>query len=128
MHALKQAIIRSAVGRIEKSQADTVRQRYRFAPQFIGFAGHFPGYPILPAFVQILMALTVIEQHRGCRLQVSGVEKAKFHMPLRPNQEIEVECQQRQIGNRPGCYARLSASDGLASSFRISFYEKEDGR
>jgi len=128
MHDLKQAIITSAVGRIEELPADTIKQRYRFAPDFIGFSGHFPGYPILPAFIQILMALTVIEQHRDCRLQVSSVEKAKFHIPLRPDQEIEVECQQREVGNLPGCAARLRVPDGLASSFRITFNEKEDGR
>ena len=128
MHELKQAIITSAVGCIEELPTDTVKQRYRFAPDFIGFSGHFPGYPILPAFIQILMALTVIEQHRDCRLRVSSVQKAKFHIPLRPDQEIEVECQQREIGNLPGCAARLRVSDGLASAFRITFNEKEDGR
>ena len=128
MHELKRAIITSAVSRIEESENNTVKQRYRFAPDFIGFSGHFPGYPILPAFIQILMALVVIEQHRDCRLLVSSVEKAKFHIPLRPDQEIEVECQQQKIGNMPGCAARLVVSDGLASSFRIAFNAKEDIR
>ena len=128
MHALKRAIITSAVGRIEELPADTVKQRYRFAPDFMGFSGHFPGYPILPAFIQILTAMTVIEQHRDCRLQVSSVQKAKFHIPLHPHQEIEVECQQRQVGNLPGCAARLRVSDGLASSFLIAFSKKEGDR
>lgn len=128
MHALQQAITTSALGRIEESPAGALKQRFRFTADFVGFSGHFPGYPILAAFIQILMALTVIEQHRDCGLQVSTVEKAKFHIPLRPDQEIEVECQLREVGNAPGCAARLSVSEGLASSFRISFIEKEDGR
>ena len=113
MNKIKKEIISSAVSRIEKSEADTIKQRYRFSPDFIGFAGHFPGNPILPAFVQILMALTLTEGHKGCR-------------PLQPDQEIEVACRQRTAGELSGCDARLSVSEGLAASFRISFSVKED--
>jgi len=128
MNKIKKEIISSAVSRIEKSEADTIKQRYRFSPDFIGFAGHFPGNPILPAFVQILMALTLTEKHKGCRLKATSVEKAKFRIPLQPDQEIEVACRQRTAGELSGCDARLSVSEGLAASFRIFFSVKEDGQ
>ena len=126
MNKIKKEIISSAVSRIEKSEADTIKQRYRFSPDFIGFAGHFPGNPILPAFVQILMALTLTEGHKGCRLKAASVEKAKFRIPIQPDREIEVACRQRTVGGLSGCDARLSVSEGLAASFRISFSVKED--
>jgi 3-hydroxyacyl-[acyl-carrier-protein] dehydratase len=128
MNKIKKEIISSAVGRIEKSETDTIKQRYRFSPDFIGFAGHFPGNPILPAFVQILMALTLTEKHKGCRLKAASVEKAKFRIPLHPDQEIEIECRQRSVGGLSGCDARLTVAEGLAASFRISFSVKEDGQ
>lgn len=128
MNQLKTEIISSAVSGIEESQPDTIKQRYRFSPDFIGFSGHFPGNPILPAFVQILMALTLIERHRGCRFEATSVEKAKFRIPLQPDQIIEVACRQRAGGDLSGCEARLSVPDGLAASFRISFFEKVNSK
>ena len=127
MNGLKKEIVSAAIGGIAESQVDTIEQRYRFSPDFIGFCGHFPGYPILPAFVQILMALTLAEEHKGCPLEVARIEKAKFHIPLRPDQEIKVECRSRRIGNTAGCEARLTVSQALASSFRITFIEKGNG-
>ena len=128
MNQLRAEIISSAVSRIEELQLDTIQQRYRFSPDFIGFCGHFPGNPILPAFVQILVALTLTERHRGCRFEAASVEKAKFRIPLQPDQIIEVACRHRPGGDLSGCEARLSVPDGLAASFRIHFYEKENGK
>ena len=128
MNKIKKEIISSTVSRIEKPEADTIKQRYRFSRDFIGFSGHFPGNPILPAFVQILMALTLTEKYKGCPLKAVSVEKAKFRIPLQPDQEIEVACRQRAVGKLSGCDARLTVSEGLAASFRISFSVKEDGQ
>ena len=128
MNKIKREIISSAISGIEESQPDTIKQRYRFSPQFIGFSGHFPGNPILPAFVQILMALTLTEKFKGCPLKMVSIEKAKFRIPIRPDQEIEVACRQRTAGKLPGCDARLMVSEGLAASFRISFFLEEDGQ
>lgn len=127
MSALKKTIVSSAIGAMAESQMGAIEQRYRFGPDFIGFCGHFPGYPILPAFVQILMALTLTEEQKGCPLEVVWIEKAKFHIPLGPEQEITVECRPIRIGNSAGCEARLTVSEGLASSFRICFVEKGNG-
>jgi len=128
MNKIKKEIILSATSGIEESQPDTIKQRYRFSHDFIGFSGHFPGNPILPAVVQILMALTLTEKYKGYPLKAASVEKAKFRIPLQPDQEIEVACRQRSVGKLTGCDARLSISEGLAASFRISFFVKEDGQ
>jgi 3-hydroxyacyl-[acyl-carrier-protein] dehydratase len=126
MNKLKQAIVSSAIGKKTKDETNVVTRRYRFKPNFIGFRGHFPGYPILPAFVQILTAITIIEEHKKCRLELASVEKAKFHLPLPPDLEIEVTCVQRQVQDKSICEARLTVAEGLASSFRFTFAEKRD--
>jgi 3-hydroxyacyl-[acyl-carrier-protein] dehydratase len=128
MNKLKQEIVDSAVSEIEESQMDTIKQRFRFSHDFIGFAGHFPGNPILPALVQILIGMTLTENHKGCRLEVASVEKAKFHIPLIPEKEIEVECCQRTIGELLSYDVRLLVSEGLAAAYRISFSVREDGK
>ena len=128
MNKIRKEIISSATSSVEESQPGTIKQRYRFRPDFIGFSGHFPGNPILPAFVQILTALTLTEIYKGRPLKAASVEKAKFRIPLQPDQEIEVACRQRAVGKLSGCDARLTVSEGLAASFRISFSVKEDGQ
>ena len=127
MNKLKQQIIEAAVSGIEQPQMDTIKQRYRFGHDFIGFAGHFPGNPILPAFVQILMGITVAENHKGYRLKMTSVEKAKFHISIVPEKEIEVECRQRSIDELWSYDVRLSVSEGLAASYRIFFSARDVG-
>jgi 3-hydroxyacyl-[acyl-carrier-protein] dehydratase len=126
MNKLRQAIVSSAIGKKTEDENNVVTRHYRFKPDFIGFQGHFPGYPILPAFVQILTAITIIEEHQNCRLELATVEKAKFHLPLLPDLEIEVTCAQRQVHGKSICEARLTVTEGLASSFRFSFAEMRD--
>ena len=116
----------SAVDEIQVTAPGTINRRYCFSQDFIGFAGHFPGYPILPAFVQILTALTLVEEQRGSTLELASVENAKFHIRLRPGQEIDVKCEEKLVRGKPGCEARLMVAEGLASLFRMSFAEKGD--
>ena len=128
MHKLKQEIDSSRVGEISVTDDDGAQQCYRFGPDFLGFAGHFPGYPILPAFVQLLTAQTLIEAHHGHPLELATVEKAKFHLPLKPGQEIQVAVRRSMIGDRPVYESRLGVEEGLASTFRLVFVEKEDSK
>ena len=124
MHKLKEEIVSSAVSQKTVTEVDGIKQCYRFGADFIGFAGHFPGYPILPAFVQVLTAQTLIEEHSGQHLELSTVERAKFHLPLLPEQEIEVVIRRRQVGARMVYEARLSVVKGLASTFRLAFVDR----
>ena len=126
MNRVKQEIASSAVDEIEVTAPGTIHRRYCFNRNFIGFSGPFPGHPILPAFVQILTALTLAEEHRGHPLELAGVENAKFHIQLGPGQEINVECREKLVSGKPGCEARLTVAEGLASLFRMSLVEKGD--
>lgn len=120
MNQVRRETISSAVGDMKVTEQDSVEKSYCFRPDFIGFSGHFPGYPILPAFIQIMTALTLVEEHKRCRMELKGVEKAKFSIPLHPEQEIQVSCRYRQGKDPVMCDIRLSIAEGLASSFRIS--------
>jgi 3-hydroxyacyl-[acyl-carrier-protein] dehydratase len=126
MNKLRQAIVSSAIAKATENETNKVTRRFRFKPDFIGFSGHFPGYPILPAFVQILTAIVTLEAHQKCRLELATIEKAKFHLPLHPDLEIEVTCAQRQVHDKTICEARLTVSEGLASSFRFTYAEKRE--
>lgn len=51
---------------------------------FSGFRGHFPGDPILPGVIQILMARRLAELASGRRLVLKRCVRIKFVRPLRP--------------------------------------------
>ncbi|MCP4669122.1 MAG: 3-hydroxyacyl-ACP dehydratase [Deltaproteobacteria bacterium] len=125
MNAIKRAIHASAVGPMAAEAKVSATKRYCFSPDFIGFSGHFPGYPILPAFVQIMMACSLAEELQGRALELATIEKAKFLLEIGPDQEIVVQIRDRTIGTRPGCEVRLVVKDGVAASFRMSFEGEE---
>ena len=125
MNEIKGAILSSAVSPMVVEEGVAATKRYRFSHDFIGFSGHFPGYPILPAFIQIMMACTLAEELKGRALELATIEKAKFLIEIGPEQEILVRIRERTIGARPGCEARLVVNDEVAASFRMSFEEEE---
>ncbi len=126
MNEIKGEILSSAVSPMAVEEGVTATRRYRFSPDFIGFSGHFPGYPILPAFVQIMMACTLAEELKGHALEPVAIEKAKFLIEIGPDQEILVRIREHRIGAMPGCEASLVVNDKVAASFRISFEGEEE--
>jgi 3-hydroxyacyl-[acyl-carrier-protein] dehydratase len=121
MNKLKKEIIEAALRRVEAIAPDKAVGRYLFPQSFIGFAGHFPGYPVLPAYVQVLTALTVIEEWKGRPFQLASVERAKFHIELRPDQEITVQCREFEAKGKTVIEANLTVAEGLAAVFIMHF-------
>jgi 3-hydroxyacyl-[acyl-carrier-protein] dehydratase len=119
MNKLKQEIFEATQGEIKIVLPDKAIRRYCFPSDFIGFSGHFPEYPVLPAFVQVLSALMVIEEWKGQPLQLFTIEKAKFHIEVKPNQEMTVECREYEAKGVPAFEAKLSVAEGPAAVFYI---------
>lgn len=123
MNKLKKAIISSAVDEIKSINQDTVIKHFCFTSDFSGFAGHFPGHPVLPAFVQILTALVLMEEKKGYPLKPASVQNARFRIPIGPDQNIEVLCVEHLIKEKPGCETKIGVKEGLAASFQMIFYK-----
>lgn len=98
---------------------DEGEQHFRFAADFVGFAGHFPDYPILPAILQVLLAQLLAEQLAGTRLEFLALEKAKFSRQLRPGDEITVKIVFRTREEQIRCAADLSCGSEQAASFTL---------
>ncbi len=119
MNKLREEIKKCIIGPVVETEPTKVSGRYLFPADFIGFSGHFPGHPILPAFIQIMATLIVIEQWKGCTHDLSSMERAKFRMEIHPGQEISVQCRQLGPGDACAFEARITTAEGLATSFFI---------
>ena len=68
--------------------AGDVTAVFCFSPDFRGFQGHFPGNPVLPGIVQILMA--EVTAGRGNDPALKEVARCKFLRPVSPGERVSV--------------------------------------
>ena len=94
-------------------------QSFCFDESFIGFAGHFPNYPILPAFLQTLLAQLLAEQVVGQPLQFDLLQRAKFMRQIRPDEKVDVSLSCLQKEGQVRCDVQLKVDDEPAASFTL---------
>ena len=94
-------------------------QSFCFDESFIGFAGHFPAYPILPAFLQTLLAQLLAEQVVGQPLQFDRLQRAKFTRQIRPDEKVVVSLNCSQKEGQVRCVTQLKVDDEPAASFTL---------
>jgi 3-hydroxyacyl-[acyl-carrier-protein] dehydratase len=121
MNRLKTVIMLSAKGPVRETKPGTFVRTFSFAPDFIGFAGHFPGYSVLPAFIQVMTTLAMAEEVKGCGIEINSLVKAKFRAVIRPDTEIEVQYRERPVGGKDGLEATLKVAGEVAASFLLTF-------
>ena len=126
MNVIKCEIISSTEGEMEEESAGRVKRNYRFKRNFLGFSGHFSGYPILPAYVQVLTAWSLVEAYEDGTLELVSIEKAKFTKEIAPEQTITVVCQNRPDPAQTIFSVRVMLSGELAASFMLLFKKMEN--
>ena len=119
METIRKAIARCALENVTFLENGAVRRSYRFDRDFIGFSGHFPGYPILPAFIQVLTAMVVMEEAKGHELVLELLEKAKFYIEVKPDTTVEVICRERSRQGRATIEAHLRVDGRDASALSL---------
>jgi len=112
--------IREAVCAATAEVDGWLRCRHQFPATFAGFAGHFPGNPVLPAVVQVLMAQDLLERHLGRPCRAVALDNAKFRQQLGPDQAVDVALRPHPRKG-PGVYeVQVSGVDGVAASFTLA--------
>ncbi len=94
-------------------------QSFCFDQNFIGFGGHFPGYPILPAVLQVLLAQLLAEEVIGMPLSAHSLTRAKFTQELHPGDQIDVHLNCREEDGSFRCTTELQVGDQRAASFTL---------
>lgn len=118
---LAAAIGAAACTSTEPLGSNGIGRGYRFAADFIGFGGHFPGAPILPAIAQIEMGRLLVEEWLESPLLLLAVDHAKFLKPVRPGDLLRLECRILSRGDTIVCDARLACDDQPVAGFRLTF-------
>jgi len=69
---------------------ESFSKAFVFDESFIGFDGHFPGNPILPAMVQLMLGEVSAAEAADKPLKTADVARAKFVMQIGPGDKISV--------------------------------------
>lgn len=95
-----------------------------FPPDFIGFDGHFPDNPILPAVVQIMAGACAAMAAEQTDFTTRNVSRAKFVRPILPNEELVISGSiQHKNGNRIAPIT-IRVAEELAATFTLTLGEQ----
>ncbi len=99
---------------------------YVFGSEFSGFQGHFPGTPILPAIIQIMMVRHAIGEQMGKQLQVAQIGRTKFMKTIPPDVAVTVIWKVTEQDDSVKVKCTLETDDGAASSISMTLTAGRD--
>lgn len=79
-------------------EADTLRLHARVPRDLACFAGHFPGHPVLPGFLQVHWAMELAQRELGVSQPPSALEALKFRRLLLPGDEFVLRIERSGTG------------------------------
>ena len=127
MRTLAEEIIACADTHVRTLEVDrSYELTFRFGDDFTGFQGHFPGHPVLPAFVQLLMGQCAVRIRSARNWSMCRVERGKFLRTIQPNQPVTVCWQEQPLNDKLRCRFALLANDEKAAIFIIEFTTEEN--
>ncbi|BCS88445.1 3-hydroxyacyl-ACP dehydratase FabZ family protein [Pseudodesulfovibrio sediminis] len=103
---------------------DGFTKDFTFDKDFIGFDGHFPGNPILPAVVQLMagsMAATeAIDATTGKQVTPVGAGRAKFLKQIAPGDLLKVTGKLKSKKDETIAVISILVSGETAATFHIT--------
>ncbi len=93
---IRRKISKTAISKFSQTAPDSGSQTFQPTTDFAGFSGHFPGYPIMPAMLQVLFGVVVAEELYNGSLVLKKLDKAKFMVPIKPNDTLTIICHIRR--------------------------------
>ncbi|MBM9604303.1 hypothetical protein [Desulfopila inferna] len=92
-----------------------------FPPSFIGFAGHFPGNPVLPAIVQLAAVRCIAEQALQQHLVAEKYSRTKFRTMIQPDQKVSFQLiiNANEGGYKGKFHLRNAAQESIAEGLFV---------
>lgn len=118
MNELRRAVFAARTA-FEVDDEKILTGQFRFEESFVGFDGHFPGYPLVPAVVEVFMAQMLIEEYCGHGVRLTEVAGAKFLAQLRPHTSITFVCRPLRPLPQALWEVKISTEGRPAAAFRL---------
>ncbi|MDD4649778.1 MAG: hypothetical protein PHO79_07170, partial [Desulfoplanes sp.] len=87
MSTILREIQACALGPATRTSDGAREMIFIFPPSFLGFNGHFPDQPILPAMVQVLTG--ILAARGDSPLQLKKIGRAKFMRIVKPGEKLK---------------------------------------
>lgn len=100
-----------------RREGPSLRARARVPKDLVYLAGHFPGYPVLPGFVELDWVLGLAREQLALAEPLAAIEALKFRSLLLPGAEFELCLEPTAAGLR----FALASSEGDVASGRLRF-------
>ena len=91
----------------------------RFNAQHPVFAGHFPGYPIVPGACLVQIAEDLLSEHLNRAVTFTAIHNLKFRQPVYPDKDIILGLKKGEPLNT--FIFQFSISNSLNASFSASY-------
>jgi 3-hydroxyacyl-[acyl-carrier-protein] dehydratase len=89
------------------------------------FAGHYPGFPILPGLFLVEYVNTAFREDRAARgespVRPIALEKVRFLQPVYPGDQVRLELSVEQSGEFTRCLAWASVNDERVAEIRLRY-------
>lgn len=90
---------------------------FLFPPEFRGFAGHFPGNPVVPGIAQIMAVLHAFAEEAPPSLR--AVTSCKFLRPVGPGERVAVAGKTAETAEGVRITATVRAGDALCAAMTL---------
>ena len=112
------------------AEGNELTARFLFPATFIGFKGHFPDRPVLPAVCKIQAAIAVLKAWSRGEVRLGEIVSAKFFSPVTCGEEVIVRCLvPGEESNRGAVKATVARNGKKVAEFklRVTFEDEERG-
>ena len=85
----------------------------------VWYAGHFPGYPILPGIAILALveeAIVAMEQKENRRVEITGIGRVRFRLPVKPDDLMTLKIERDKKQDRLNYGFSVCLDDEVACS------------
>jgi 3-hydroxyacyl-[acyl-carrier-protein] dehydratase len=122
--------IEQCMSGLTEAEGNELTARFLFPATFIGFKGHFPDRPVLPAVCEIQAAIAVLEAWDRAEVRLGEIVSAKFFAPVTCGEEVVVRCLVTMEENNQGTVRATVAKNGESVAkfkLRVTFEDEDRG-
>jgi len=85
------------------------------------FAGHYPGFPVLPGVYLLELVGQVVRASQGEKYELARLDRGRFLSPVAPGDELRIEAKLSHVDGELRCVATIANAHGRAAELKLSY-------